>query len=310
MASVAVVGPGAIGGWFAAQLLAVGRDEVVLCGRRRFDELVLDEDGTCRRHPVRVLTEPGGGRPATPVDVVLLAVKAHQTASAAPWLEVLVGPATTVAVLQNGVEQVDRVRPFVHPDAAIVPAVVYCGAESPEPGHVVHRTNGFLIVPDDGAGRRLATLFEGTGAEVRRSGRWLDSAWMKLCSNVVANGLTALTGRRMEVFGRPDVAEQVRRLAGECVAVARAEGAEIDDGFPDLLAEGLARMPGHAGTSMLYDRLAGRPLEYDAIHGAVVRAARRHGIDVPLHDLLVCVLAALGEPAGGRSPTTTGGVRS
>jgi 2-dehydropantoate 2-reductase len=202
-----------------------------------------------------------------------------------------VGPGSRVAVLQNGVEHRDRVAPFVG-DASVVPAVVYCGAEVRHPGHVVHRTNGFLLVPDDDAGAALAALFEGVGGvEIRPTADWTTAAWTKLCANVVANGVTALTGRRLPVCRSPLVAAEARALGRECVAVARAEGAHVDEAYPDLLVEGMASMPDDSGSSMLYDRLAGRTLEWDAIHGAVLRAAVRHGVDTPRTALLTALLA-------------------
>lgn len=293
MSRVAVVGPGAIGTYFAAHLLETGRHDVVVCARRPFDELLLESGGRTIRHRPAVLTDPAR---AHPVDWVLLATKAHQTGAVRAWLERLVGPETTVVVLQNGIDHEDRVHRIV-PSARVVPTVVYCGAEKLAPGHVVHRTNGFLIVPEGNEAAPLVELFAGSDAEIRPSTHFLESLWQKLSANVVANGMTALTARRMEVFRQPDLAEQARRLARECQAVARAEGAEIDDHYADALVEGMAAMPDDAGTSMLYDRLAGRPLEHDALHGAVVRAARRHGIATPVLDTVAALLAALSAPA-------------
>ena len=292
-ASVAVVGVGAIGGFFAAHLIAADTADVVLCVRRPFDELVLEHDGGELRCAPTVLTDPGAV--AGPVDWVLLATKAHQTIGAAPWLQRLVGPDTRVVILQNGVEHLERVAPLVDEDSELVPAVVYCGSEVLEPGRIVHRTNGFAIVPDTPAAAALAALFEPARAGVRLSDDFTTSAWQKLCANVVANGITALTAQRIGVMQRPDLAELGRALVRECIAVGRAEGAEIDDDYADLLLRGIQAMPDDGGTSMLYDRLAGLPLEYDAKYGAVVRAGRRHGIATPLHESFVALLGALSD---------------
>jgi 2-dehydropantoate 2-reductase len=163
---------------------------------------------------------------------------------------------------------------------------------------VVHRSNGFLIAPDGAAGRDLAALYEGTDAGIRLTNDFGSAQWKKLVSNVVANGITALTGRRMEVLRSAAVADLGRAVVREGIVVARAEGADIDDGYADLLIEGIAAMPDDSGTSMLYDRLAGRPLEYDALYGAVVRAADRHGIDVPHTRTLHALLQGLSEGLG------------
>jgi 2-dehydropantoate 2-reductase len=291
---------GAIGGFFAAHLVEAGTAEVTLCVRTPFRELVIERptaDGAASEVALRstppVLVDPGAVE-GWPFDVVLLATKAHQTAGAAGWLSATVGPATSLVVLQNGVEHEARVRPFVPAATPVLPGVVYCGAEVVEPGRVLHRTNGFVIVADDERGRALAALYEPTRAGVRLTDDLPTALWQKLCANVVANGITALTGQRMPVMRRPDMAELGLALVDECRAVAIAEGAVVPEDYGVALVEGVKVMPEDAGTSMLYDRLAGRPLEWDAKYGAVVRAADRHGIDVPLHRAFAALLATFG----------------
>jgi 2-dehydropantoate 2-reductase len=301
--TVAVVGVGAIGAFFAAPLIEAGVADVTLCVRTPFTDLVVESQrwSTTTRSQPRVCTDPAqlGPDGATPADWVLLATKAHQTAGAAGWLRALTGPDTTVVVLQNGVEHVDRVRPLLpDPSTAIVPAVVYSGVELVAPGHAVHRSNGFCLVPAAWAAP-LAALYPTGSSFVRPSDDFVSAMWQKLCANVVANGITALTGQRMEVMRRPDAAALGRALLAECTAVGRAEGAAIPDDYPDVLLEGVAAMPEGSGTSMLYDRLAHRPMEQDAKYGAVVRAGRRHGIATPVHDTFLALLSAISdaEPA-------------
>jgi 2-dehydropantoate 2-reductase len=297
---VAVIGAGgAIGGFFAAHLLAADTAEVTLCVRTPFRELVVErppaEDGSVealRSTPV-VLAEPSAVE-GVPFDWVLLATKANQVDGAAAWLRAAVGERTTVVVLQNGVEHEQRVRPHVPAAATVLPAVVYCGAEAVAPGRIVHRTNGFAIVADDDPGQRLAALYAPSRAGIRLTDDLTSALWQKLCANVVANGITALTGRRMPVMRDPEVAWVGGALVEECLAVARAEGAVVPADYGASLLAGVRLMPDDAGTSMLYDRLAGRPLEWDAKYGAVVRAAERNGIAVPLHRTFAALLAASG----------------
>ena len=93
----------------------------------------------------------------------------------------------------------------------------------------------------------------------------------------------------------PDVRELALALARECVAVARAEGARLDDADAEEIVSGLAAMPPDMGTAILFDRLAGRPMEWDARNGVVRRVGARHGVPTPVSDVLVPLLAALDE---------------
>jgi 2-dehydropantoate 2-reductase len=288
VAEVAVVGPGGVGGYFAAQLAASGRD-VVACSRRPFAEWVVES----KRHPVqapaRVATDPadldGDGRARW----VLFAVKAHQSEGAAPWLARLCDATTTVVVVQNGVEGVERVTPFAH-GATVLPSVVYCGATLLAPGRIRHRQNGFLWVPDGDESESLAKLFEGTGGQIRPTATYLTEAWRKLGLNVMANGPTALARRGSAMFAEPAMAELARALLEECFAVGRACGAELTSDDVDAIVRGLGGRDGPS--SMLTDRLAGRPTEHDAIYGAVVRAGVRHGIATPLAQAIGALVAA------------------
>ncbi len=292
--AIAVVGPGSVGTFFAAHLAAAGND-VVACARRPFREYVVDSPESPVRVPAHVVTDPE--ELAGPADWVLVTVKAHHTDGAAPWLRQLCRASTKVVVIQNGVEGAERVAPHAG-DAEVVPAVVYCGAELLEPGHIAHRQDGTLILPDTPTGHQVVELFVGTPAVVRATDRYLTDAWRKLGLNVMFNGITALTMRPISVVSRPGVSDVARQLLHETWAVARAEGADLSVEAADELVDGLSNVRDGGPTSMLQDRRAGRPTEHDALYGAVVRAGRRHGIPTPLCAVFDALLAA-GDPEAG-----------
>jgi 2-dehydropantoate 2-reductase len=286
MTRIAVVGTGAIGATVAAALQEAGHRDLVLCGRTPRERIVVEPEGG---EPIvldsPLLTDPAdaGG----PADWVLLAVKVHQTEGAAPWLAALAGPGTVVVVLQNGVEHRELVQPHA-PDARILPAVVWVPAEAIAPGRVRRRGEVHLVVPDGDDGRALVALLGGH-ARVDRSGDFATAAWMKLATNAVA-GLMVLSGRRAGMFRRADVAALARAYADEVLRVARAEGA--NPGTADDVMAGYASMPDDLGSSILFDREAGRALEWDARNGVVQRRGSRHGIATPISDVVVPLLAA------------------
>ena len=284
-----MVGPGSVGAFFAAHLAAAGR-EVVACARRPFDEYVIESASMPARAPALVITDPSDVHDEA--DWVLVAVKSHQTDATAPWLDRLCGPDTTVVVLQNGIEGEQRLAPLSG-EAEVVASVVYCAAELIAPGYVVHRQSQTLIVPEREASVRFAALFDGTPIEIRVTDAYLTEAWRKLGINVMANGVTALTGRPLGVFHRPDIERLGRRLLLESWAVAAADGAELTPADVDAFFAGFGQVDPEGPTSMLQDRRAGRPTEHDALYGAVMRAGSRLGIATPLVETVGALLAAI-----------------
>lgn len=287
---IAVVGPGAVGTFFAAQLTAAGR-RVVACARRPFDRYVVDSDrlpvdvrAVCVTDPAQLAGQGFDGR----VELVIVSVKGFQTRGAAGWLEALCGPDTIVAGAQNGIEEVERLAPFVN-GATVIPTVVYCGSELLAPGHIRHDQHGVMIVPDDATSVRVLPIFEGTGARWELTTDFTTESWRKLGVNVMANGVTALARRHMNVLATEPVDAVVRDLLRECLTVGRADGAAVDPAEADTFD--LSVFPPY-GTSMYYDAMADRPTEYDELYGAVLRAGARLGIETPVTRIVHALLAA------------------
>ena len=282
MTRVAVVGPGAIG----AATAAIVRDaELLLCGRTALDRIVVERAGGGETVvPGPVVTDPA--QIPWRADVVLLAVKAHQTGAAAPFLGALSSEGTIVVALQNGVEQRALVGPHA-PGATVLPAVVWFPVERLAPDRVLVRDDPRITLPDEPAARAVTDLIPG----VELAADFHTQAWRKLAINAVA-GLMVLSGRRAAMFRRPDVLALARALSAECLAVARAEGADLPDAVADDLAEEFVAMPEDLGSSILFDYEAGRALEWDARNGVVARLGARHGIPTPVSDVIVPLLAA------------------
>lgn len=296
--SIALIGPGAIGSTVAALLHDAGH-RVVVCGHTPRDAVevrpepdVLDGEPIVIPGPVRTDPETVEG----PFDVVILAVKDTQTEAAAAWLERLCGPNTVVCVLQNGVEQVERVGRYA-PEVTVVPCAVWFSAQTQPEGWVRLRTSVRLVLPDDEAARGLADVLAGPALTVECSSAFVDDAWRKLLTNAVA-GLMVLTGRKSGMYRRDDVAALARAYLVEGLAVARAEGAQLGDGVLDDVVGMFTGVPEDLTTSILTDREQGRPLEWDVRNGVIARKGAEHGIATPISDLVVPLLAAASDGPG------------
>jgi 2-dehydropantoate 2-reductase len=263
---------------------------VELCVRTPVPHLVLVRDGEELTPAVTVVVDPAGvGGPA---DVVFVAVKATDTAGAAGWLAALCGAGTVVVAVQNGLDHRERLAPHVPVGTTVVPGLAYLAAERLGDGRVRHLSGDLLVVPDDAEAVVTAAVGAG-GLRVQGRADMLSAAWRKLLGNLVANPITALTMRRIDVMGDPGIGDLARGLLAEAVAVGRAEGADLTDDDIEAVVAGTARYGPGTGSSMLYDRLAGRPLEHQYLTGEVVRRAAARGMAVPLNAAVLALLDAL-----------------
>lgn len=290
---IALIGPGAIGSTVAAALHEAGRTPFI-AGRTARAQLRLDSERGTLVVPGPVSTDPAEVQHTA--DLVFLAVKATQTAAAAGWLTALCGPATIVCVLQNGIEQRETVAPLVS-GSAIVPAVVWFPAVHEDDGAVRLLADPRLTVPDAPGSETVVRVLRGSRIEVEVSPDFVTLAWRKLLQNAAA-GLMAVTGRRAGVFGRDDIGRLTLDYLAECLAVARADGARLDDDEPQRLLDTFRGYPPDMGTSILADREHGRPLEWDIRNGVIARRGRALGIPTPISDVLVPLLAAISDGPG------------
>jgi 2-dehydropantoate 2-reductase len=288
MARIAIVGVGAIGGVTAALLQQTGGHELLLCTRRPMSGLSVETPDGLVKVQGTFVTSPSE---AVEVDWVIVSTKAYDVAGTAKWLVQLCSNGAPVAVLQNGVEHRERFAPYV-PMEEILPVMVDCPAERQAPDRIRQRGVMHLKVPDNALGHDFVKLFAGTSADATTVPDFLTVVWRKLCFNS-AGVLSALVLQpagvvRGEALG--DVALQIIR---ECAAVARAEGAKLEDNVADMVLAAQRAAPADSVNSMLADRQSGRLVEIDARNGVIVRLGRKHGIATPANSMAVALMEAM-----------------
>ncbi len=319
-----VYGAGAIGGLMAAKLAAKGDVEVTVIARgphlaaMQAKGLVLRSDGAESIVPVRAVAS---AEEAGPQDYVVVTLKAHSLPSAAKQMQPLLGPETAVVSAVNGipwwyfhklagpfegrrVESVDPggvVSALLPPERAIG-CIVYPAAEVPEPGVIEHTYGDRFTLgePDGSRSARVNALSEamiaaGFKAPVRPKIR--DELWVKLWGNMAFNPISALTTVTLDVLiaddGQRGVARQMM-LEGQAVAEKLGVRFAID---VDKRIAGGAEVGAHK-TSMLQDLERGRPMEIDALLGAVVELAELVGVEVPTCRTVLALVRARGRASG------------
>src|SRR5277367_3239762 len=287
MAKIAIVGVGAIGGVTAALLQQAGH-ELLLCTRRAVSGLAVETPNGAVNVDATMVTRPVD---AFDVDWVFVATKAYDVAGTAIWLERLCSKGAPVAVLQNGVEHSERFAPYVAMEK-ILPVMVDCPAERQAPDRVRQRGVMHLKVPDGSLGQAFVGLFAGTAADASVVPDFFSVVWRKLCFNS-AGVLSALTMQPAGVVRGEAMGEVALEIIRECAAVAKAEGAKLEENIAETILSAQRTAPANGINSMLADRQAGRPVEIDARNGVIVRLGRKHGIPTPANGMAVALMEAM-----------------
>lgn len=308
---VAVVGAGAMGGVWAALLASAGNDVTVVDVAPTIIATILAQGLTVERkggsRESVLLKATSAAEDVGPVDLVFFFVKAQHTAAAALSARPMVTESTTVVSLQNGWGNAD-VLAGCYAAEQIVIGVTYHSATVLAPAVVGHTGSGPTFVGpyvDGGALARSAVVarcLEAADIQTQSTPQVKTEVWRKLILNAGTLPTAALTRLRAGQLGEPGAARDlVDALAIEAVQVARAQGYAIDaaeriDRIHATLAGAGAGKP-----SMLQDVENGRKTEIEVINGAVVRAAKQVGVEVPLNQAMVALIGGLerahGSPA-------------
>jgi 2-dehydropantoate 2-reductase len=321
---ICVVGAGAIGGFLGAHLALEGSAEVSALARGttlaalREHGWRLQEAGALLRAPLAAAADDP--RDLGRQDLVLLALKSQALPALAPTLAPLIGADTTVLPAMNGVpwwfsagiealtaqplESVDPggVIARAIPATGVVGCVVHAAVSTAAPGIAVHRMGRGLIIGEPAGGesarvQQLAALLGRAGFEVRASTRIRYDIWYKLWGNMTMNPVSALTGATLDrVLDDELVRAFCSAAMREAAAVGARIGCEVHESPEDRHA--VTRKLGAARTSMLQDVEAQRPLELDALVGAVREIGARVGVPTPGIDVLFGLTRLFGRVHG------------
>lgn len=301
--SAAVLGTGAVGGYFGAKLARAGVP-VTMIGRpaqveaiARSGLTVVGAEGEWQAK-VAASAETAAVRDA---DLLLLAVKSHDTDRAAAGLRGHLPPRALVVSLQNGVDNAARIAAAL--PNPVYAAVVYVGADTEAPGRVRHTGRGDLVIgrPRDVPVRgdaaadlaAVSRLFEAAGVPCPVSGDIDAALWTKLALNCALNPVSALEQSRYGVMAsHVPTRGLMEGLLREAVAVARAEGVNLDaDALVGELWKLMAAMPAQQ-SSMAQDLQRGRRTEIDALNGHVARRGAALGVEAPLNRAMHALVQA------------------
>ena len=295
---IAVMGAGSVGGNFGGMLCRGGNEVTLIARGQHLDSIASNglkiitdqEEFTVRCDATDDPNQVGL------VDLVLLTVKTYQNQQAIPAMLPLLGPDTTVLCIQNGIDSYQAVASAVGPEK-VLPGAAYIEASIERPG-VVKQAGAVVRIAFgemDGSmsqrGSRIKEVLERSKIPVQFEEDIQKTLWTKFVFIAMMAGLTSMTRERLvQLMPRPEWRHLIIACMEEITAVGRATGVNLD---PQVVEQTLAYVEGSLedlNASMHSDIEAGRPLELEALNGAVVRAGKAAGVPTPINDVIYAML--------------------
>lgn len=288
ISSIAIVGTGAIGGYYGARLAQAGMDVTFL--------LRSDYDHVCE-HGIRVESIAGdfelaqvkcaqSTREIGPVDLVIVAWKTTSNHLCESVISPLLHDGTEILTLQNGLGNCELLGELFGAQR-IFGGLCFICSNRVAPGEIRHTASGQIRVGEfqpDGSDRlqKLAGMLSDGGINCRGVDNLEHAQWMKLVWNIPFNGLAISEGGvdTEKLLHTPGMEDRIKRIMREVQAVAAALGHTIEDSFIDQQVEVTRTMAAYRPSSMI-DYVEGREVEVDAIWREPLRRARELGVDVP-----------------------------
>jgi 2-dehydropantoate 2-reductase len=307
---IAVMGAGAVGAYFGARLSVSGHNVAFLARGAHLDALrreglrIDSPAGNLRIQNALFTNDPGE---IAAVDLILFCVKSYDTDAAVGALAPMIGNATTILSLQNGVDNADKIAARWDEKRTLA-GVVYLGSQLYGPGTIKHSAGGRIVFGElDGSVRDTTQSIERalTAAQIpcEISKDIRKAQWRKLLWNAPFCAISCLTHTTVKEIIESD---SLRQLTVDCMnEVREAAHTKNVNLEPELLDETLnfSKTLGDFKPSMLQDLEARKPLEYEAFNGIVVKLRRQAGKDAPVNQVFYGTLEYLdkkirGEAAG------------
>lgn len=307
----AILGSGAVGGYFGAKLARAGQDVTFIARGAHRDAI--------REHGLEVRSAMLGDfvvkAPAEsdttrvgPVDVVIVAVKAYDNDTAFAMIPALAGPGTVVLTLQNGVDNVHQLAAVVG-EPSVLGGTTYVATALEAPGLIVQTGVHRSIIFGEVFGARsltprvqaIADVMATADIQVTTAPDARTPLWDKFVYLVPFSGFTGAARLPIGyIWKHPHVREMFYAAAREVAAVAAAEGVTISPNRFETLEAYLTNIPPTTRSSLLIDLDQGKRIEVEALQGAAVRRAAAHGVPVPIVATLYAALKAWesGNPRG------------
>jgi 2-dehydropantoate 2-reductase len=298
----AILGSGAVGGYFGAKLAKSGQDVTFIARGAHLDAIrsrgLEIKSAKLGDFVARAAAESDTTRVGT-VDVVVVAVKAYDNATALPMLKPMVGPDTVVLTLQNGVDSAYDVSTIVG-DQHVLGGTTYVATALEAPGLIVQTGVHRSIIMGEVFGdrskvsarvQRIADALAAADIQATAVADGRVPIWDKFVYLVPFSGFTGASRLAIgHIWKFPHVREMFYAASREIAAIAKAEGVTVSPNRFETLDEYMTNIPPTTRSSLLIDLEQGKRIEVEALQGAAVRRAAKHNVPVPIVSALYALL--------------------
>lgn len=304
----AILGSGAVGGYYGAKLAHAGHDVTFIARGAHLDAIrsrgLEIRSAAVGSFTVRAKAEQDTSRVGT-VDTVIVAVKAYDNRTALPLVRPMLRPDTAVLTLQNGVDSIHELAAEIG-ETPVLGGTTYIATALVEPGVIeqtgTHRRVVFGEVFGElprisGRVRAIHEALVGADIQAEAAGDGRVPIWEKFVFLVSLAGFTGASRLPIgPLWADPFIRARFLEGCREVERLARAEGVPVAADVVDRIEAYIAGIPGTMRSSLLIDLSQGKPTEVEALHGAVVRRAQQAGLDAPVMSTLYAVLKPWARP--------------
>ena len=298
----AILGSGAVGGYFGAKLANAGQDVTFIARGAHLDAIrargLEIKSAKLGDFVVRAPAESDTAKIGH-VDVVIVSVKAYDNATALPLLKPLIAPETAVLTLQNGVDSVDDVAAVIG-QSHVLGGTTYVATALEAPGLIVQTGVHRSIIFGEVFGemghvtprvKAIADIMSAADIHVTAVPDARVPIWDKFVYLAAFSGFTGAARLAIgHIWKYPHVREMFYACSREIAAIARAEGVTISANRFETLEEYMTNLPATTRSSLLIDLEQGKRIEVEALQGAAVRRAAKHGVPAPIVSTLYALL--------------------
>ncbi len=289
---VIILGAGALGSVYGAALSR--RNDVVLIGRSKHIEainkrgLIIDGDFRGTYH-IEARTDLNDVPQGT---LLIVSTKAFDLMESLSAIQHLLHKDTVILLVQNGLGIIETATRAIQENCEIVRSLTPMAAELYSRGKIRVWKAETILGPDP-VSQQIAQTFQASGLPIRVSQHFQCEIWKKLVLNCVINPLTALLKVRNDEIGHPSLTPIRKAIVDECIAVANAEGIELESNISSVVDQAISGFANRS--SMLQDLIRGQCTEIDFINGKVVELGKLHGLSTPINECLVHLIHFLEE---------------